>query len=890
MNKTQAIQEFLSNYGKCRFLCNLYNPDMEVQVNVAQDNGVKVQGEYKGRHWVAWESLDGSEKWKSFRVPWKANSVAEYNDSPLRFDLEKHAEGIGMTGWNWNHKKSLWVGFDFDSIANHKAGLTDEVLNELKTKLFTVPYVTILKSTSGKGLHIYIFFADPVDCENHTQHAALARSILSTLSADVGINLHTSVDVCGAVLWCWHRKQEGTDGLTLLKEGGLFNNAKIPINWKEQAKIVDGTRRRVNFGENFELLFSTIKFSSLDADHLKLIKWIKDNGQFDSWWDSDYNMLVCHTIDLATAHNALGLLGIFRTNSSGSSRHNCFAFPERGGVWSVRRYSPGVKETGTWRTDPSGWTKCKLNATPDLPTAAYVNGGYEHAKGGYYFKTVSSALEAIKLLGTQLDVPELVLTRSASITERKDGKLVLTFPRMTEKTGARDPDIESCVPNKKGDVWERVVEIPRQLIKETQAPDHICRNVISEETEGGWYLKVNGNWIFEPKGNVVTVLSTMNDFSKLEVDSVMARCIMSPWYLVNVPFEDEYIGDRKWNKNAAALSVKAEEGFCDTWNKVFHHCGKGLDESVQSNSWCRENAILTGADYLRVWTSFLFQRPNDPLPYIFFFGDQNCGKSTLHEALSLLFKKNRGYIRSDNALINQSGFNAELSSAVLCIVEETNLNQNKEAHNRIKDWVTGKTISINEKYKTTFDIANTTHWIQCANDLSYCPIFPGDTRVIVIPVPQLSEDIPKNQLFALLEKEKAAFLYEILNMELPDALGRLSLPILKTQEKSELEHANSTPIQLFMQEKVFVRRGQYVTFKDFFEQFQLWLPESERGKWNKNKVGRELPRISGITRGRYGDHNEIIIGNITFFEDFPEEKFEFYYDTTIERLRKRAYE
>jgi hypothetical protein len=45
----------------------------------------------------------------------------------MMFDLEAYAQGVGMTGWNWYDQQSLWVAFDFDSIATHKgSGLTEQ--------------------------------------------------------------------------------------------------------------------------------------------------------------------------------------------------------------------------------------------------------------------------------------------------------------------------------------------------------------------------------------------------------------------------------------------------------------------------------------------------------------------------------------------------------------------------------------------------------------------------------------------------------------------------------------------------------------------------------------------------------------------------------------------
>jgi hypothetical protein len=209
--KTQAIGLFLKSTGN-KHLTDLYSPEMEVQVNVAQDNGTRVRGIYKGKRWLGWKDEASDEQWKSFRIPWNAKHNPEYVDSNLNFELAKHVEGIGMTGWNWKDQQSYWFGFDFDSIANHKAGLSEEELKRISDIVYEIPWVTLVRSTSGSGLHIYIHLSAPVKTNNHTEHAALARSLLSLLSGVAGYNFNVSVDTCGGVLWVYTESKKAPMG------------------------------------------------------------------------------------------------------------------------------------------------------------------------------------------------------------------------------------------------------------------------------------------------------------------------------------------------------------------------------------------------------------------------------------------------------------------------------------------------------------------------------------------------------------------------------------------------------------------------------------------------------------------------------------------------------
>ena len=50
--RTEAIKLFLTAKTH-KDLAELYSFDMEVQVNVAEDGGSRITGEYKGKQWAA---------------------------------------------------------------------------------------------------------------------------------------------------------------------------------------------------------------------------------------------------------------------------------------------------------------------------------------------------------------------------------------------------------------------------------------------------------------------------------------------------------------------------------------------------------------------------------------------------------------------------------------------------------------------------------------------------------------------------------------------------------------------------------------------------------------------------------------------------------------------
>ena len=75
---------------------------METQLNVAVGDGEPVEGKRS-------TFSNGTDTWHSIRAPKDANSEPHWEDYELRFSLTEHAEGIGITGWDWKNS-TLHVG------------------------------------------------------------------------------------------------------------------------------------------------------------------------------------------------------------------------------------------------------------------------------------------------------------------------------------------------------------------------------------------------------------------------------------------------------------------------------------------------------------------------------------------------------------------------------------------------------------------------------------------------------------------------------------------------------------------------------------------------------------------------------------------------------------
>lgn len=895
ISKTAAIKNFLMSKSPPD-LAALYNYDMECQVLVAGDKGERVSGEHKGHQWQGWS--DGQQTWKNFRIPLHASTVPEYTDTSMKFDLEAHAEGIGMTGWDWLNKQSIYVAFDFDAITghseHHEQKLTDAQLKDVQETACKIPWVTVRRSTSGNGLHLYVFLI-PVSTENHTEHMALARAILSKMSSLTGFDFDSRVDGCGNNIWVWHRKYTRSNGigLKLIKQGEPLSD--IPINWRDHIKVASGQRKKNKPGfipeagaSSFEEFCGQHAKVQLDDEHRALMEFLNKAGAL-FWFDTDNHMLVAHTADLKKAHAALNMRGIFETISEGresGADQNAFLYPLRRGGWVVRRHTPGVQEHESWDQDSSGWTRCYLNRDPDIRTASRFKGGNEMETGGFFFKEMKNAVEAAKALGAVTDIPERLNGIPSILKPHKDGRLVLQIEAPSQPPPqASDFDRQEygklvADMSKRGWVLEKTkwklvfgTKSSQSEDKEIGNYDDLIRHLVSESGENsGWVCKSDGLWVQEPLEHIRVVLTAAGVDPK-DNSLVVGQSVLKKWTLTNKPFAPEYPGDRVWNRGAAQLafvpSTDVDNLKYDTWTKILEHSGSGLDISIKMHPWCKANNILTGGDYLKLWAASMFQNPLQPLPYLFFYGPQGSGKTIFHESLSMLMTK--GYAKAGDALINPQGFNGELASAVLCAVDELDLRANKSvANNRIKDWVTAKMLSIHVKGKTPFLLANSSHWVQTSNNIEYCPIFPGDTRITLCYVQPHNESVSRDELLEKLRKEASDFLAHILKYEIPASNGRLHIPIIETDEKKQIQEESQSDLERYIAEHCHYVPGKYIKVCDFYDRFIEWLEPVRVKDWSKIKMNRSLP--PNMPKGRLAKYQgQHFVGNISFDRPTDEE-------------------
>lgn len=845
-------------------LLDRWSINMECQINIQSALGTPVEG----RKGVFVD--DSMNEFWNFRIPKGANTNEPvFNDYPLTYPLAVFAAGIGCTGWDWQHRASRWVAFDFDALVGHAqgVGIAAEELTRVKEAACQLPWVETRNSTGGSGLHLYVPL-DAIPTENHTVHAALARTILGMMGTETGFDFASRIDACGGNTWIWHRKMTTeNNGLKLIKPAGCsLSGLDLPTNWRDNVDVVKRKRSKVTVqgieNENtFDKLAGAQQCVQLDDQHRECIAEV-GRMNYANEWVADHNCWRTHTKALAELCERITIKGIFRTSSEGRDpgTANVFGFPLPNGGWRFFRFSPGVSEAPTWNQDGVGWTSCSFNVMPDLKTAARAEGGKLHSKrGGYHFDHARDAIKAIQHLGQTVKLSPEMEDQPAMVKLDREGHVVVEVTDNDGNTG----DMSGWV--KDGKAYHYSTEIIQQAEKPEIGADNIVRNVVTPAgREAGWLLKCSDEWKFKAKDTVKAALLA-SGVKRRSVDLVLGEAALNDWKLVNLPFKSEFPGGRQINLGAAKLAYdKADEpGPHPHWDMILSHSFRELDSVLPGNEWATTNNIVTGRDYGMAWIACLFREPHQPLPYLFLHSKaENTGKSIVQESIRSLLA--RGAI--DGALALKADFNGELENKILAYIDDFDLSvkaAGQQIVGKIKRWVTSQTIPIRRMRTDVYEQLNTLHFIHTANGRGECPVFPGDTRIVFLEVAKPAVEIPKPILLERLKKEAPAFLWTIDDMTLPSSTGRLRIPVIDTNSKRRTQDAARSPVEEFIDEAC-EKTGETVA-KELYDQFVAWCRKREIGPIPRNRtVYAELADRGFNTRP--GTANKLFIQGLTVSE------------------------
>src|SRR5262249_53744650 len=148
----------------------------------------------------------------------------------------------------------------------------------------------------------------------------------------------------------------------------------------------------------------------------------------------------------------------------------------------------------------------------------------------------------------------------------------------------------------------------------------------------GWAAaKDNGDWMRKFASSIKMMLMAMLSMSRVEAETIMGHLEEDPWKLVSEPLKPEYPepGERKWNLHAPRLRCEPVQGPTPTWDAIESHLMREADDYIPQS--LKAVGINSGGQYLRAWAATIIRDPLLRLPYLFFFGEENNGKSSYWE-------------------------------------------------------------------------------------------------------------------------------------------------------------------------------------------------------------------------------------------------------------------
>lgn len=850
----EGIQKFIANrLADSPWLAQRWHPNLETQIMV-HPGPVQVEpGVYS----------DGAETWANTRWPNKAGTAPEYKDRAISYSPASRVASVGSTWWDWVAKESVAVGFDIDVVDSGHADSTNQVddfkLGQIVAKLSTLDYVTLVRSTGGKGVHGYIFFKEGSrpQTANHNEHTQVALACIKKIKDDIDLDLigEKIVDVKGVILWFWSCNS-GPDhpGFTVINEATReLTNSEIP----EWDKVEAPTPSIVNGKTEYQKC-------ELDEEHVRILSLLEELPYVYRWLPQ-HSMAQTHTFALKCLQAKGTIKGIFDTNSKGSdpTTPNCYIVPRPNGVFKVTRYGNGQIEHPSWKTkDDNTWTF--FNQDPEWMS---VIGDYAlTASMGAATITPDKLREVLALAGIKdFTIPEKQVKVSY---DASSGKITATCSWNSE-----EPAPAGWSKSGKKIVCNLPLGSSQELRTATylEEIDEVFRFVVQPNlTPLGWFHKTTLGWIVYPSGgNLTKVIG--QERGKEAIDEIFAMMQNNPWKLENEPFQPEELPNRRWNLNAATFVCPPSDtpGPHNHFNKILEHLGSGLDEAVRAAPWTSAWGITSGADYLRFWIAAAVKHPFQPLPYLFFFGQQGCGKSIFFETLNMLFPNAVHNVAT--AMTNEGGFNGEMKPAVFAYIDEKDLNERgngAKAYQRIKEWSLAKELLIHEKGCTPYLQRNTLKFIQCSNSINSIRIDRDDTRIVAIDVPKLNNPIPKSVMERALREEAPYILRTLLTTEIPPAIDRTSIPHINTVAKLEIGEASMSEVQRYVTANMKQCPGNVIQFNTFREKFSKHCEHHRLPNMGPSAISSELRKMEDmLVIGKHGRENKVVIGNVCFNDE-----------------------
>jgi hypothetical protein len=706
-----------------------------------------------------------------YRLPKNGHDNPTDNDGPIPFTPQLIVTW-GTSWWDYRNKSTVGCFGDID-FGHGSKGRTREEIANWDQKAQQVSYLMNCTSKGGDGRHGVVFLEKPLPAVNRAQHKANCRAIIAQLSDDIGIDLFEFCCSWGAIQYIFSRTHAG-NGLRCIKPA--TSKLILPENWQELVTPFEHAsepQRRILTAE------SVAHHVKMDDTHRSIGDTSEKHGFL---WTVEENrgrvVVHLHTKALEIDHQENNRRGPYSTNAPGRDPKtpNAYAFLKPSGGLAVRRHGDAA-EDDNWHQGPSGIWCCDYNVAPTFARACEICGGVKGKKGIIFLN--GRAGEVLALLAVNLEIPERLRKHRTDLMRHGQNLLVAIHTANCGEFDGWTFDYGK---------YERVIEEALPPVVLSKHEDRIRHTTDAQRGKDWTLLDDRGDWKIEPLGAVKTYVKGYGHNDD-DVAEVIKHHLERNWLLERIPFAREYSdGKRIWNRDGARYVKLPRKGGWPRCKMILDHLGAALTPLVRQDPWCMKCGITTGSYFLKLWAALMFRRPRQRLPYLFFWSEtQNTGKSSFHRMLVRMFANSNGWCELRKELLKDD-FNDLLRGCALAYLEEIDLSRSPFAYDLVKGLVDSPILKIRGIYAASEMEVNYVHFIQSANARHHCPIFPNDTRIMVIPVCQYEgRDIAwTEELQPIIDTEAPAFLHELLTMPIPDhGCGRLFLPALETDDKRE---------------------------------------------------------------------------------------------------------
>lgn len=694
----------------------------------------------------------------------------------IQWPLE-YAQDIGSTGFT--SAGSLYVAMDIDSIWNHVKGLSKDDLDNIVESVKNLDYVEIRRSTSGLGYHLYVWL-DYIETKNHDEHAAVGRAVLGKICHDAQLDFQGDVDKYGRNTWFHSTRKSNEQSFQSIKKSTYTLGETDLPEWRSHIAVIQHKTVKVDakgMPDEASCALATVK---RDEEHQRVLDALMEEDYHISWVP-DYGCYHVHTLALKAVHDRLKLKGAFETETDGRTEFNAFMFVKPNGVFYVCRIRK-ESEHPLWEKTATNLAAIYYNSPVSLNTVCRVVNGAKSSENSFTCRTFAQAKEAAAYF--RIDLPALDEEKPVDFI-LKNGTLTIE----ADKKGKIIPEGWAA----KGRRLKFYTNIDEAIPEEGDYDTYIRHLSSPTNEDAGWALKRKDNsWGLEGQGTLKNVLLNRGLDTNLAF-ATLGGCAENPWWIVNEPFQGEFLSGRRWNRNGKRLIVP-EKGEHPTYDSIFAHLGGDLDHAVFNDPWCQSHNVKTGADWLKLWAASVFQRPKLHTPALIFWSvEQETGKSTFQRCLGMMIQGADGTVDIYNALMEK--FNDALAGCVIGYVEDKELGV--KGMMKIKGWIDSPTIPIRAMRQNQYTLPNYLHVILAVNTLEQTPLEAADKRFTVIHVPnQPYSAMSKVEMEATLAKEAPAFLSMLLNIPMPVPIGRLSIPVLETETKRIATKTLNVDVQL----------------------------------------------------------------------------------------------